>query len=545
MKKLSISLKGILIGFVSVAIPGLSASTIAIILGIYYLMIDAIGGLFKNFKKSITFLFFLIVGFGIGSFIGANLVSLLYDTYPLVTVLVILGFILGSLPKMIKEIQPYMKKLSNWLVVVVIWAILLCFTFVVIRAEEVSLYIDMPFIDYIVLCIVGIITAGTLVIPGMDFAIVLLSLGYYQAIMGLLNAFDESFFSNILVLCVYLVGYGIGAFLLSKLISTFAKKYDVKMKFANFAFVAISPFLVIQQCIINNPYFDTHHIGSDSILVPGILLGFVAFVIIFIINALHKENDTRVRGLKKRNLLRFFYAILSRAPLAIYYTLKMRKIAREDKMPFEERYALVTKIAKMINKAAHIELKIYGTENLNEKTTLFIVNHQGRYDGIGVFTALEGHPCTLIADKGRINHAFYSDMFAMLHGAAIERAKLRELVQIMNDVGNRLENGRSFIGFIEGKWGDNKNQLQEFYTGILRPAYQSKVQIIPIVLYDTWKVFSISSLKKIYPEVHILEPISYEEYGQFTKQELANRIKELMQQKLDAIDEAKHVERNK
>lgn len=543
MKKLSISLKGILIGFVSVAIPGLSASTIAIILGVYYLMIDAIGGIFKNFKKSITFLIFLLIGFGIGAFIGANLVCVLYDKFPLITVLVIIGFILGSLPKMITEIKPYINKISNWFVVLLIWAILLSFTFIVIRKEEVMLYFDMPLIDYIILGIIGIITAGTLVIPGMDFAIVLLSLGYYQAIMGLLNIFDGNLLRNILVLGVYLIGYGVGAFLLSKLIERVAKKYEVKMKFANFAFVAISPFLVIKQCVLNNSYFDTHSITSGSGLVMGIILGIIAFLVVFIVGALNKPNDTRVRGMKKRNLLRFFYGIISKAHLAIYYTLKMRKIAKDDKMQFEERYALVIKIAKMINKAGHIKLKVYGTENLNEKTTLFIVNHQGRYDGIGVFTALENHPCTLIADKGRINHAFYSDMFAMLDGAAIERVKLRELVQIMNDVGERLKNGRSFIGFIEGKWGDNENTLQEFYTGILRPAYQSKVQIVPIVLYDTWKVFGISSLKNVYPEVHILEPISYQEYENLSKQELANLIKELMQQKLDEIGERKEAER--
>lgn len=543
MKKLLISLKGILIGFVSVAIPGLSASTIAIILGVYYLMIDAIGGIFKNFKKSITFLLFLLIGFGIGAFIGANLVSVLYDTFPIITVLVIIGFILGSLPKMIMDIKPYINKISNWLVVLLIWAVLLSFTFLVIRKEEVILYFDMPLIDYIILGIIGIITAGTLVIPGMDFAIILLSLGYYQAIMGLLNIFDGNLLRNILVLGVYLIGYGVGAFHLSKVIERVSKKYEVKMKFANFAFVAISPFLVIKQCILNNSYFDTHSITSESGLVIGIILGIIAFLIVLIVGALNKPNDTRVRGMKKRNLLRFFYGIISRAHLAIYYTLKMRKIARDDKIPFEERYALVIKIAKMINKAAHIKLKVYGTEDLNEKTTLFIVNHQGRYDGIGVFIALENHPCTLIADKGRINHAFYSDMFAMLHGAAIERAKLRELVQIMNDVGERLKNGRSFIGFIEGKWGDNENTLQEFYTGILRPAYQSKVQIVPIVLYDTWKVFGISSLKNVYPEVHILEPISYQEYENLTKQELANLIKELMQQKLDEIGERKEAER--
>lgn len=539
MKKIHICLKGILIGFVSVAIPGLSASTIAIILGIYYSMIHAISELFKSFKESIVFLLLLIIGYAIGAFIGANLVSILYNHFPLVMVFVTLGFIIGSLPKMIRGIKPYLNKISNWLVVFFIWLALLLFSFLIIQKEEVTLTLNMPIEDYLWLAIIGIITAGTLVIPGMDFAVVLLSLGYYHSIMGLMNVFSANFLSNFFILCVYLAGYGLGAFLLSKLIQKLAKKYEVKMQFANFAFVAISPFLVVKQGIINNPYFEQHRIIDDKSFVIAIVLGIVSLLIVVMINHLTNPNDKRVSGMKKRNLFRFFFAIISRAHLAIYYLFKMRKIGKEDTMPFEERYELVIKIAKKINKSGHIYLQVYGKEYLNNNTTLYIVNHQGRYDGIGVFTALENSPCTLIADRGRIIHPFYSDMFLMLKGAAIDRNNLRELIQIMNDVGERLKNGRSFIGFIEGKWGDNQNQLQEFHTGILRPAYASHVQIIPIVLYDTWKVFSIPSIKKIYPEAHILPAILYEEYKDLTKQQLADLIKQKMQSKLDNIREQK------
>lgn len=543
MKSIHIFLKGILIGFVSVAIPGLSASTIAIILGIYYLMIQSISELFKNFKKSISFLLILIAGYAGGAFIGANLVSVLYDYFPLVMVFVTLGFIIGSFPKMILEIKPYLNKLSNWLVVFIIWLALLLFSFLVIQKEEVVLTFDMPIRDYIWLAGIGIVTAGTLVIPGMDFAVVLLSFGYYHAIMGLMNVFSGDILSNLFILGVYLIGYGIGAFLLSKLIQQLAKKYESKMKFANFAFVAISPFLVVKQGILNNSYFNQHHIISDQTFGIAIILGIIAFLSVIIINHFHNPNDNRVRGMKKRNLLRFFYAVVSRAPLALYYMLKMRKIGKEDQLPFEKRYELVIKIAKEINKSGHIHLQVFGKEYLNNETSLYIVNHQGRYDGIGVFLALEDHPSTLIADRGRIIHPFYSDMFTMLKGAAIDRGNLRELVQIMNDVGERLKNGRSFIGFIEGRWGDNQNHLQEFHTGILRPAYASHVQIVPIVLYDTWKVFSVSSIKKIYPEAHILPAISYEEYKELTKQELATLIKQKMQSKLDEIEEQKDAER--
>ena len=51
LKKLIIYLEGILLGFVSLAIPGLSASTIALEIDIYYDMIDAISNIFKKFKR--------------------------------------------------------------------------------------------------------------------------------------------------------------------------------------------------------------------------------------------------------------------------------------------------------------------------------------------------------------------------------------------------------------------------------------------------------------------------------------------------------------
>ena len=76
--KLSLVLKGILIGFASLGVPGLSASTIAIVLFVYYDMIYAISHIFSQPKKSITFLLFLLTGYGIGCLGGAWAVNTLY-----------------------------------------------------------------------------------------------------------------------------------------------------------------------------------------------------------------------------------------------------------------------------------------------------------------------------------------------------------------------------------------------------------------------------------------------------------------------------------
>lgn len=538
MKYIIIILKGILIGFASVGIPGLSASTIAIILGVYYLMIDSISNIFKNFKNSISFLLSLLIGYGIGALIAGNAFSVLFENYPLAITLLILGFVVGSVPKLYKEIKPGLKSFANWLVVIIIWAMLLMFSFAFIKADEVSLTFDMPLINWILLAIVGLITSGTLVIPGMDYVVVLLSLGYYQAIMGLLSFFtDGVIWENLVILAVYLVSYGIGAFFISKFISKYKEKHEMKMKFANFAFVSISPVIIIKQSLFNNDNFKG--ITNDYIgLIIGIILFILAFSFVYLFNHLTDPEDKRPRAMKKRNMFRFFHTIMCRFPLPLIYIHKMKKMIK-DESPFEDKYKYCVKVMKRINKLGNIYVQKFGEENLTHDGTLYISNHQGRYDGIGIFTTMEDYPMSLLAIKSRINFPMYREMFAMLNGIVVDPDNMRNQIKLMKEMGDRLAKGESFLVFIEGKYGDNGNSLQEFKTGVLHPAYQSHCPITPIVLYDSYKVFSVSSLKKIYPEVHYLKQITYEEYKDLSKKELADLIKMRMQEKIDELDTMK------
>lgn len=539
MKYIKIILKGILIGFASVGIPGLSASTIAIILGIYYLMIDSISKIFKDFKKSISFLLSLLVGYGIGALIAGNVFSILFAKYPLAITLLILGFVIGSIPKLYKEIKPNIKSVSNWIVVIVIWALLLTFTFAFFKADEVELFFDMPLKNWILLVIVGLLTSGTLVIPGMDYVVVLLSLGYYQAIMGLLNLFSDSIiWENLVILSAYLASYGIGAFLISKFISKYKEKHEVKMKFANFAFVSIAPIIIVKQSLLNND--DFIGIANDHKgLIIGIILFIIAFGFVCLFNHLTDPNDKRPKAMKKRNMFRFFHTIMCRFPLPLIYIHKMKKMIKDDTLSFEEKYRYCVKVMKHINKLGNIYVQKFGEENLTHDGTLYISNHQGRYDGIGIFTTMEEYPMSLLAIKSRINFPMYREMFTMLNGVVVDPDNMRNQVKLMKQMGDRLANDESFLVFIEGIYGDNENTLQEFKTGVLHPAYQSKCPITPIVLYDSYKVFSISSLRKIYPEVHYLKQITYDEYKDLSKKELADLIKTRMQEKIDELNKLK------
>ena len=70
----------------------------------------------------------------------------------------------------------------------------------------------------------------------------------------------------------------------------------------------------------------------------------------------------------------------------------------------------------------------------------------------------------------------------------------------------------------------------------MKAAEIAKCPIVPVCLYDTWKVYGISSLKKIYPRYEILKPISYEEYSALSRYEAAQLIKSRIQEKIDELD---------
>ena len=289
MKKLIVYLKGILLGFVGLAIPGLSASTIALEVNIYYEMIDAISNLFKRFKKSIGFLLFLVLGYFSGGFLGSVIIDTVYNDFPLIIILLIIGFILGGIPNMSLNLKPGLKKISCYITFLVIVGGLVLFTFFVKNGEPIT-FENMQVSDYIILFFVGVFTSSTLVIPGVDFAVLLISIGYYHALIELIAEIFvwESLLHKLLVLGTYLIGYGIGSFLLSKVIKLLLDKFQIQAQFASFAFVIVAPFIVIKKGIFDNPLFYYNTIQ----IVIGSILGILAFLIMFFMMRYFRKKET-------------------------------------------------------------------------------------------------------------------------------------------------------------------------------------------------------------------------------------------------------------
>ncbi len=546
-RAIGIFIKGIIIGFISIAIPGLSASTIAIAFGIYFLLIDSISSIFSNFKKSISFLLVIMLGYGVGSLLGATLVSKLYVEFPLPVTLLILGFVMGSLPEMFREIKATKSSKKNIMVTIIIMAGVILYSSFAFNGEPVD-FDNMELYEYFVLGIVGFVTSATLVIPGVDFAMILLSFGYYYAILGTLNniATLTDLPHNIIVLSIYLVCYGIGAFFVSKFIKKVIGNHEAQFKYANLGFILAAPVVVIQKSILKNNALQANPeiYASQSQIIIGVVLFVVGFNLMYLFNHFTSEHDLRVEIKKKRNHLRF-YLTIARRPIMAIKILKKLKYYRinKDKFSFEERFKVFADSVIIINRSGRVYPKIFGMENIPEGTKLFLSNHQGKFDGLGITEALHDIPFSFLADQAMIDYPFYNATPELIGVKLIDRSDYKSQYNAILKMGEDLKAGINHLAFPEGDYYDNHNNLTEFHSGCLKSAYMSECIIVPICLYDSWRVFGISSFKKIYPEVHFLKPIYYEEYKDLSRKDLAELVKSRINEKSNELKlEKKEVE---
>jgi 1-acyl-sn-glycerol-3-phosphate acyltransferase len=90
---------------------------------------------------------------------------------------------------------------------------------------------------------------------------------------------------------------------------------------------------------------------------------------------------------------------------------------------------------------------------------------------------------------------------------------------------DEVKSGRKYIIFPEGGYANNKNKVQDFLPGSFKCAVKSQSPIVPVALIDSYKPFSVNSLKRVTTQVHFLEPIYYETYKDMTTQEISQLVR--------------------
>ena len=245
MKNLVLILKGMIIGVANI-IPGVSGGTLMITLGVYEQIIDTISHLFENFKKNIKFILPIGIGMVLSILLLSKLISFCLEKYPFPTTFFFIGLILGGIPLLWNRAKAAKNRLSNWMVFMITFSIVLVFTFLKNGNNVISLT-DINVVSMIILFIVGIISAATMVIPGISGSFVLMLIGYYEPIVNTLKDFTnmELLGHNLMILAPFGIGIVVGIIGVAKLIEYLLKRYPVKTYYGVLGFVIASIISII------------------------------------------------------------------------------------------------------------------------------------------------------------------------------------------------------------------------------------------------------------------------------------------------------------
>lgn len=211
--------RGIIMGATDV-IPGISGGTIALLLGIYDRLIQAINGLLsKEWKKHLGFLLPLGLGMATAIFSLAKLIEWLFERYPEPLQFFFLGLILGILPYLFIQAKVKETFQAKHYVLLVLGALLIGSLEMLDITSGQGIIETRTIWVYLFLFITGVLASAAMILPGISGSMLMLMVGAYFTIM---NALSNLYFDVIIVTGI---GIAIGIFFMSRVIAFFLAKY--------------------------------------------------------------------------------------------------------------------------------------------------------------------------------------------------------------------------------------------------------------------------------------------------------------------------------
>ena len=287
MKFLEHIIIGIIIG-ISNIVPGVSAGTMFVILGIFKKLIDqvglcldevktmvknitkykeknggirAVGIMFKNiFISQKTFLIPIAIGMIFAIYFVAKLFSILNPEQILYRNYIFLGLILGGIPALFKELKKgtdivniKKRKISIYIFMLIGFAMMFVLYLLKVNGiglrkvgyEELSITMALP------LFLVGAVAAASMVIPGISGSMVVLILGYYELMTVSISKL------NMIFIIPFAIGILVGIMAILKLIKYLLDKHYTRT----------------YSCIVG------FVIGSFLMVFPGLPVGVMGYVI--------------------------------------------------------------------------------------------------------------------------------------------------------------------------------------------------------------------------------------------------------------------------
>lgn len=239
---LKLFIKGAVLG-IAFIIPGVSGGTLAVLLGIYEELIEAVSNFYKsksNFVKYFKYLLPIGLGAVASLALCAKLIKFGLEKAPIITILIFLGLIIGGVPKLFKSVDktPELKDFSLMLIGIIIVVLMM----IVDKGSSSVSLTNLNALGYIVLFFVGMLASATMVVPGISGSFTLMLIGYYEPILNVVNELTsfKNIGSNLLIMLPFLLGVVIGIVVIAKVIEYCLKKYRNQTYYVIIGFVLAS-----------------------------------------------------------------------------------------------------------------------------------------------------------------------------------------------------------------------------------------------------------------------------------------------------------------
>lgn len=248
--------KGIIVGLGGIA-PGLSGSVLLIIFGLYQDTLYALGNLFSDLKKHVRFLLPLIAGMILGVLLFSKGLNYLLEYHEVPTRFAFLGLILGTVPMLFREVKKNGFS-GKYYVVMALAAAFGAWMFLANPDGGLPQVQDPNLVQSVVL---GVAVVATAIIPGVDPAVLLSTLGLYEAYVRALATVDLG------VLLPMLIGVAVGAVVISWLMTALFKRfYTLTFSIIFGIFLTMIPNMLTENCVLR---FDLTSAISVFVMVLG------------------------------------------------------------------------------------------------------------------------------------------------------------------------------------------------------------------------------------------------------------------------------------
>lgn len=256
------------------SVPGVSGGTIAFVLGFYDKFINSLNSLvygsWKEKKEALFFLGKIGIGWLIGMVLASLVLTSLFEKEIYNISSLFLGFIIFSIPLIIKEEKSNIKgKYYNvifTIIGIVIVALITYFNPMTGEAATVDITsLNIGLALYIIMA--GIVAISAMVLPGISGSTLLLIFGLYIPIMTAIKEVLHMNFSYAPALIMFGIGIILGVLLVIKLIKTCLEKFRPQTIYMIIGLMIGSLYAIVM--------------GPTTLEVPVAALSFSTFSILF------------------------------------------------------------------------------------------------------------------------------------------------------------------------------------------------------------------------------------------------------------------------